>query len=66
MPIKYIGAKSPFKDMNSSYYAFNAIITCTTRGIMRADLNGYFKGEDPVSGADALLILRRLKEALEQ
>lgn len=66
LPAKYIGAESPFKDVDSSHYAFNAIMTCTTRGIMKADLNGYFKGEKPVSGADALLILRRLKDALEQ
>lgn len=65
VPIRYIGAKSPFKDVDSSHYAFNAIVTCTTRGTMKADLHGYFKAEDSVSGADAMLILRRLKEALE-
>ena len=65
VPVKHIGAKSPFKDVVSSHYAFNAIMTCTTRGTMKADLHGYFKAEDSVSGADAMLILRRLKEALE-
>ena len=64
LPTRYIGSPSPFKDVNSSFYAFNAIMTCTTRGIMEADLNGYFRPEGPVSGADALLSLRRLKEAL--
>ncbi len=64
LPTRYIGSPSPFKDVDSSFYAFNAIMTCTTRGIMEADLNGYFRPEGPVSGADALLSLRRLKEAL--
>ena len=65
LPNRFIGSSSPFKDVDSSYYAFNAIITCTTRGIMMADLNSYFKGEEPVSGADALLIIRKLKEQLK-
>ena len=66
LPNKFIGSTSPFKDVEPSNYAFNAIMTCTTRGIMKADLNGYFKGQEPVSGADALLILRRLKEAISK
>lgn len=64
LPTRYIGAASPFKDVDDGYYAKNAIMTCTTRGIMKADLYGYFKGDEAVSGADALLIIRRLNEAL--
>lgn len=61
-----IGGRSPFKDVDPGNHAFNAIMTCTTRGIMKGDLNGYFKGDQPVSGADALLILKRLKQALQR
>ncbi len=64
LPTRYIGSASPFKDVDDSYYAKNAIMTATTRGIMKADLYGYFKGDEAVSGADALLIIRRLNEAL--
>ena len=63
---KFIGSVSPFEDIDSSHYAFNAIMTCTTRGIMKADIDGFFYGDKPVSGADSLLILRRLKETLKQ
>lgn len=65
LPTSYIDSPSPFKDVDESYYAKNAIMTCTTRGFMKADLNGYFKGGDPVSGADALLTIRRLNDALK-
>jgi hypothetical protein len=63
LPTRFIGAKSPFVDVDTSHYAFNAIVTCTTRGMMRADINGCFKGAQAVPGADALLILRHLKDA---
>ncbi len=62
---RYIDAPSPFRDVNDSYYAKNAIMTCTTRGIMKGDIYGYFKGDEPVTGADALLTIRRLNEALK-
>jgi len=63
---RHIGAVSPFKDVDSSNYAFNAIITCITRGVMKSDIYGNFYPMDPVSGADSLLIIRHLKDALEQ
>ncbi|MFH1675348.1 MAG: S-layer homology domain-containing protein [Pseudomonadota bacterium] len=65
LPTKHMQCESPFKDVESSHYAFNAIVTCTTRGIMDADLEGYFGKEQPVTGADALLILRRLREKIK-
>ena len=60
-----IESPSPFKDVDESYYAKNAIMTCTTRGIMKADLKGNFKGGDPVSGAEALLTIRHLNDQLK-
>ena len=59
-----IESPSPFKDVEESFYAKNAIMTCTTRGIMKADLNGYFRGDDSVSGAEALLTIRHLNDLL--
>ncbi len=61
---KHFGCASPFKDVNNGNYAFNAIMTVTTRGIMSANMYGYFSKDDPVSGTKALLVLRKLKEKL--
>ncbi len=62
---KYFGTDSPFPDVNSNHYAFNAISLCVSRGIMKADtMDGAFHMQDPVSGADALLIIRELQNAL--
>ncbi|MBN2103126.1 S-layer homology domain-containing protein [bacterium] len=62
---KYFGTESPFPDVNSNHYAFNAISLCVSRGIMKADtMDGAFHMQDPVSGADALLIIRELQNAL--
>ncbi|MEW6616485.1 MAG: S-layer homology domain-containing protein [Thermodesulfobacteriota bacterium] len=63
---KYIGNKSPFPDLRSDLPYFNAVMVATTRGIMEAvDLTtGEFAPMKPVSGADALLIIRKLKDEL--
>jgi len=61
---RFIGQNSPFPDVRSDHYAFNAIMVCTTRGIMEAKLDGYFGLNESVSGADALLVIRRLKDEL--
>lgn len=63
---KYIGNKSPFPDLRSDLPHFNAVMVVTTRGIMEAvDLTtGEFAPMKPVSGADALLIIRKLKDEL--
>jgi hypothetical protein len=47
---------------------FNAVMVCTTRGIMEtADAGtGEFMPMGPVSGADALLAIRTLKSQLEK
>ncbi|MBN1782840.1 S-layer homology domain-containing protein [bacterium] len=62
---KYFGSESPFPDVNPNHFAFNAISVCVSRGIMKADtMDGAFHMKDPVSGADALLIIRELQNAL--
>lgn len=64
---KFIGSQSPFPDLRSDLPFFNAVMVCTSRGIMEArDMTtGEFGPMDPVSGADALLIIRRVKEELK-
>ena len=62
---KYIGSVSRFPDVNPAHYAYNAICLAVDRGIMRADtIKGTFGMRNSVSGADALIIIRELQNAL--
>jgi len=61
---RFIGSASPFPDVPNSHYAFNSIMVVTTRGIMKAKLDGKFGLTDPVPGKDALLILKKVKANL--
>jgi len=58
----FVGSKSPFPDLSSHHYAFNAAFLAVSRGLMQpADiLSGRFDGEKAVSGVDVLLVLRKL------
>jgi hypothetical protein len=64
---KYFGSESRFPDINSTNFAYNAICLAVDRGIMKvADpLDGAFGPRNPVSGADALLIIRDFQNALK-
>jgi len=65
---KYIGNVSPFADVRNDAPYFNAIMVCTTRGIIEAKRGlrqNIFDPMGSVSGADALLIIRRVKEDLK-
>lgn len=65
LPTKYIGTKSRFPDVNATHYAYNAICLTVDRGIMKANtIDGSFNMNETVSGADALLIIRDLQNAL--
>lgn len=60
---QFIGSPSPFPDLRSDHYAFNAVLLVTTRGLMEADRkSGAFRLAEPVSGPDALVSLRKLNE----
>ena len=63
---KFIGSKSPFPDLRNDLPYFNAVMVVTSRGVMEAkDLTtGEFAPMGTVSGADALLIIRKLKDEL--
>lgn len=56
--------KSPFPDIRPTSPIFNAVMNMTTRGIMVGELSGEFRPDDPVTGADALLALRVLKQRM--
>lgn len=63
---KYFGEESHFPDVNSSHPAYNAIVLCVNRGIMKTNMDGSFGMLDNVSGADALLTIRDFQNALRQ
>lgn len=61
---RYVGQESTFPDVRGDSYAYNAIALSTARGIMEADRrSGCFRPADPVSGAEALLMMRELQNA---
>jgi len=66
MTVKNIGSASPFSDVDSNVPYFNAVIVCTTRGLLDpADIKtGAFQPMGSISGADALLVIRKLREEL--
>lgn len=63
---KFIGSTSPFPDLRSDLPYFNAVMVVTSRGIMEAKdfTTGEFAPLASVSGADALLVIRKIKEEL--
>jgi len=58
---KHFGDQSPFADVLNTAPVFNAIMVVSTRGIMPGMDDGTFKPLKPVSGAEALNIIRNLK-----
>ncbi len=65
---KFIGEQSPFPDLRSDLPYFNAAMVCVTRNIMETvdTATGEFRPQELVSGADALLSIRKLKTELEK
>jgi hypothetical protein len=63
---RFIGTPSPFPDLRSDLPYFNAVMVVTSRGIMEARdmMSGAFLPLEPVAGADALLVIRKMKEEL--
>jgi hypothetical protein len=61
---RFIGSPSPFPDLRPDLPYFNAVMVVTSRGIMEArDLRtGAFAPLQPITGADALLVIRKLRE----
>jgi hypothetical protein len=64
----YVGKASPFADVSDDVPYFSAVMVCTSRGIIEPRGGSVrqiiFDPRGIVSGADALLAIRRLKEDL--
>ncbi len=58
---KHIGTESRFPDVNPSHPAYNAICNAVDKGVMSAEMNGEFGQDKSVSGPEALLVIRNLK-----
>jgi tetratricopeptide (TPR) repeat protein len=65
---QFIGSPSPFPDLRNDLPYFNAVMVCTTRGIIEPkDVGtGEFGPMEAVSGAEALLSIRALKTQLQK
>ncbi|NOQ97082.1 MAG: S-layer homology domain-containing protein, partial [Calditrichae bacterium] len=61
---KFFGQVSPFADVNSTSPIYNAIMTVSSRGIMPGFDDGTFNPLGPVSGTEALNVIRNLKSKL--
>ena len=64
---RYVNSRSLFPDVPSDMPYFNAIISVTSRGIMEAKniKTGEFAPLKTLSGVEALLTIRKLKEVLK-
>ena len=64
---RFVGEKSPWSDVRSDAYYYNAARSLTSRGVLevRNPIRGEFGPDDPVHGADVLLSLRLLKDELK-
>ncbi len=65
---RYIGEPSPFPDVSKNVWYYNATRTVVNRGLMtvKNKVTGEFEPLSHVSGADALLTIRTLKEILKE
>ncbi len=59
---KHIGTESRFPDVNSSHPAYNAICNAVDKNVLDGEMNGEFGLDRSVSGPDALLAIRKLRD----
>ncbi|MGE4299395.1 MAG: S-layer homology domain-containing protein [Desulfovibrionaceae bacterium] len=63
---RFIGRASPYADVRADHAAFNAVMFCTTGGLMRVGaVDGLFRPLAPVSGVDAVLAVQGLRSQLQ-
>ncbi len=61
----YFGTeKSPFPDVPVNVAWFNAVMNCTSRGLMEPDLSGEFRPDDNVEGAELIGALMKLRNIM--
>ncbi len=61
---KFFGSPSPFQDVNSTSPIFNAVMLVSTRNIIPGFEDGTFRPLAPISGTEAINIIKRLKAQL--
>jgi len=68
IPTRFIGQPSPFPDVHENVWYYNAARTVVSRGLMSINdkTTGAFEPMASVSGADALLTIRTMKEILKE
>ncbi len=61
---RFVGARSPFSDIQNASPYFNAAMVVTTRGLMEVKnaMTGEFAPNKSMTGVDALLSIRALKD----
>lgn len=64
---KFIGQTSPFPDVRNDLPYFNAVQTVVSRNLMepKDKVRGMFAPLQPISGAEALLVIRLLRDELQ-
>ncbi len=61
----FFGHKSsPYPDVSPTSAWYNAVMNVTTRGLMDTELSGEFRPDEPVSGTEALLAVRVLRQKI--
>lgn len=63
---KLLGSTSPFPDLRSDHYAFNAALVATTRGLLETGPGRAFEPDRPVRGDEALAAIKKLNERINE
>lgn len=65
---EYIGEKSPFPDVSQNIFYYNAVRIAVSKGFLQVNnkVTSEFEPAGTVSGADALLVVRNIKEILKK
>jgi len=61
---RYLNEQTRFSDMRAGTAPYNAAALAVDRGLMDASINSQFEPTNTISGADALLVIRKLQNQL--
>lgn len=62
---KFVGKETSFPDVRNDLPYFNAVMLCSSRGLLEGDLrSGLFRPMEPIPGVDALDAVLKLKRQL--
>ena len=62
---KYFGQESsPYVDVKPTAAYYNAVVNVVSRNLMETDLTGAFRPDDDLDGAELLLAVVRLRNAV--